>query len=169
MYAGNKEYVKNKYDLTKIQEVEQIVAEAVGVTVPFNNYITGCCAFAHKAGIHVKAVLNNPSTYEILNPQDFGITRYVIVGHRLTGWNAVKNRAAQLDLDLTNCDAKMVTTKIKELADIRPLSLDEVDILLSSYQQTKMGNRHIQFLERIKNHDQIANVSKVEVDEQSVH
>lgn len=127
MYTGDKEYVKNKYDLTKIREVENIVAEAVEVTVPFNNYITGYCAFTHKAGIHAKAILNNPSTYEILNPHDFGMTRYVSIGHRLTGWNAVKNRVEQLDLDLTDEDAKAVTAKIKELADVRPLSLDDVD------------------------------------------
>ncbi|KAG0733294.1 hypothetical protein G6F57_018760 [Rhizopus arrhizus] len=92
MYTGDKDYVMNKYDLTKIREVENIVADAVEVTVPFNNYITGYCAFTHKAGIHAKAILNNPSTYEILNPNDFGMTRYVSIGHRLTGWNAVKNR-----------------------------------------------------------------------------
>jgi isopropylmalate/homocitrate/citramalate synthase len=45
-----------------------------------NNYITGFCAFTHKAGIHAKAILANPSTYEILNPSDFGMTRYVSIG-----------------------------------------------------------------------------------------
>lgn len=60
MYAADKEYVKNKYNLTKIRDVENIVADAVEVTVPFNNYITGYCAFTHKAGIHAKAILNNP-------------------------------------------------------------------------------------------------------------
>lgn len=60
MYVGDKDYVMKKYDLTKIREVENIVADAVEVTVPFNNYITGYCAFTHKAGIHAKAILNNP-------------------------------------------------------------------------------------------------------------
>ena len=46
-----------------------------------NNYITGACAFTHKAGIHAKAILANPSTYEILNPADFGMTRYVSIGY----------------------------------------------------------------------------------------
>lgn len=40
----------------------------------------GYCAFTHKAGIHAKAILNNPSTYEILKPEDFGLTRYVSIG-----------------------------------------------------------------------------------------
>jgi len=58
------------------------------------DYIVSCsgyCAFTHKAGIHAKAILNNPSTYEILKPEDFGLTRYVSIGlvmlhefHKLT-------------------------------------------------------------------------------------
>ncbi|KAG2197415.1 homocitrate synthase, cytosolic isozyme [Mucor mucedo] len=159
MYTGDKEYVKTKYDLTKIREVENIVAEAVEVTVPFNNYITGYCAFTHKAGIHAKAILNNPSTYEILNPHDFGMTRYVSIGHRLTGWNAVKNRVEQLDLDLTDDDAKAVTNKIKELADVRPLSLDDVDVLLRSYHQAKADGVHTHFLNKIEKPEHIATIS----------
>lgn len=159
MYVGDKDYVMKKYDLTKIREVENIVADAVEVTVPFNNYITGYCAFTHKAGIHAKAILNNPSTYEILNPHDFGMTRYVSIGHRLTGWNAVKNRVEQLDLNLTDDDAKAVTAKIKELADVRPLSLDDVDVLLRSYHQAKEDGNHTHFLDKIEKPEHIASFS----------
>ncbi|KAI7901208.1 homocitrate synthase [Cokeromyces recurvatus] len=158
MYTGDKEYVKTKYNLTKIREVENIIADAVEVTVPFNNYITGYCAFTHKAGIHAKAILNNPSTYEILNPTDFGMTRYVSIGHRLTGWNAVKNRVEQLNLDLTDEDAKAVTAKIKELADVRPLSLDDVDVLLRSYHKAKAAGSHTIFLDTIEKPEQIATI-----------
>lgn len=45
------------------------------INIPFNNPITGFCAFTHKAGIHAKAILNNPSTYEILKPEDYGLNR----------------------------------------------------------------------------------------------
>jgi homocitrate synthase len=72
MYTADKEGVIGKYKLEKLRDVENLVAEAVQIQVPFNNYITGYCAFTHKAGIHAKAILNNPSTYEILKPEDFG-------------------------------------------------------------------------------------------------
>ena len=104
------------------------------IQVPFNNYITGYCAFTHKAGIHAKAILNNPSTYEILKPEDFGMSRYVSIGHRLTGWNAVKNRANQLNLQLNDNQIKEVTHQIKTLADIKVLSIDEVDTILRNKQ-----------------------------------
>ena len=61
------------------------------------------------------------------------MTRYVSIGHRLTGWNAVKNRVEQLGLTLTDDQVKQVTIKIKELADIRPLTMEDVDNLLRDF------------------------------------
>lgn len=133
MYAHDPEQIRSKYNLPMLREVENYVAEIVGVDVPFNNYITGYTAFTHKAGIHAKAILNNPDTYEILDPADFGLTRYLHIAHRLTGWNAVKQRAEQLQLDLTDPQVKEVTAHIKNEADQRKLSLDDVDVLLREY------------------------------------
>ncbi len=61
------------------------------------------------------------------------MTRYVSIGHRLTGWNAVKNRVQQLGLVLSDADVKQVTAQIKELADIKPLGIEEVDTLLRKF------------------------------------
>ncbi|WVQ69033.1 homocitrate synthase, cytosolic isozyme [Kwoniella botswanensis] len=133
MMVADPEYVKGKYKLSMLRELENVVAEAVEISVPFNNYITGFCAFTHKAGIHAKAILANPSTYEILNPADFGMTRYVSIGHRLTGWNAVKSRVEQLNLNLTDDQVKDATAKIKELADVRTQSMEDVDMILRIY------------------------------------
>jgi homocitrate synthase len=127
------EYVKSKYKLHMIKEIEDMVAEAVEVNTPFNNPITGFCAFTHKAGIHAKAILNNPSTYEILNPADFGLTRYVHFASRLTGWNAVKTRVGQLGLTMTDDQVKEVTAKIKTLADVRPIAIDDADSIIRSF------------------------------------
>ncbi|KAK9718616.1 homocitrate synthase lys21 [Basidiobolus ranarum] len=135
MYVVGREYIMGKYKLEMLRDIENLVAEAVDIQVPFNNYITGYCAFTHKAGIHAKAILNNPSTYEILKPEDFGMTRYVSIGHRLTGWNAVKNRVQQLGLELSDEQVKHVTAQIKLLADIRPQSLENVDTLLRTFHE----------------------------------
>lgn len=130
MYVHNKAATKKKYKLKKLRKVDQLVAEIVGVAIPFNNYITGVTAFTHKAGIHSKAILNKPETYEILDPQDFGLTRYISIAHKLTGWNAIKDRAEQLGLPLTDAQIKLVTQEVKALADIKPLDLNDVDELL---------------------------------------
>jgi len=133
MYTVNPEYVKGKYNLPKLFDMETYVAGIVNVQVPFNNYITGYSAFTHKAGIHAKAILNNPSTYEILRPEDFGMKRFVHIAHRLTGWNAIKNRVEQLGLQLSDNEIKDATNKIKSLSDIKQQTLDDVDSVLRFY------------------------------------
>lgn len=129
LYAIDPALVK-KYNLPLIRNLDQTVARLVQVDIPFNNYITGFASFTHKAGIHAKAVLNNPSTYEILRPEDFGLTRYVHVAHRLTGWNAVKSRADQLGLALDKDQLKQLAEQIKMMADNGRITLDDVDSYL---------------------------------------
>jgi homocitrate synthase len=130
MYATNRDLVKKKYKLKKLRKIDEMVANLVGVGVPFNNYITGVTAFTHKAGIHAKAILNQPETYEILNPKDFGMTRYISIAHKLTGWNAIKDRAEQLGLPLTDDQIKDVTAHVKALADQKRMDINDVDELL---------------------------------------
>jgi homocitrate synthase len=130
MYTVSREVTRRKYRLEQLRNLDLLVAGMVGVDVPFNNYVTGYSAFTHKAGIHAKAILNAPETYEALDPHDFGLTRYISIAHRLTGWNAVKARADQLDLALTDDQIKALTQHIKALADERMLTLDDVDGLL---------------------------------------
>lgn len=133
MIVADRDYVKGKYKLEKLKEIEDLVADAVEINVPFNNPITGFCAFTHKAGIHAKAILNNPSTYEIIDPTDFGMSRYVHFASRLTGWNAIKSRAEQLGLAMTDAQIKAVTLKIKALADVRPLAIDDADSIIRNF------------------------------------
>ncbi|KAG6993773.1 homocitrate synthase [Physcia stellaris] len=130
MIAVDREYVVSKYKLHKLKDIEDLVSQAVEVNIPFNNPITGFCAFTHKAGIHAKAILNNPSTYEIIDPADFGMSRYVHFASRLTGWNAIKSRAQQLNIDMTDAEFKQCTTKVKAMADIRQLAVDDVDSVI---------------------------------------
>ena len=129
LYATDRRLVQ-KYNLPLLHQLDHEVARMVDIDVPFNNYITGFSAFTHKAGIHAKAVLNNPETYEILDPTDFGLTRYIHVAHRLTGWNAIGHRARQLNLDLSDEQIKLITQQIKQMADKKSITLDEVDRLL---------------------------------------
>lgn len=129
LYTLNRDYVA-KYNLTLLPRLDRLIADICGIDIPFSNYITGSSAFIHKAGIHAKAVLADPNTYEILKPEDFGLTREISIGHRLTGWNSIKERAQKLGLQLDDTTLREVTQTVKRLADDRPLALNEVDDLL---------------------------------------
>ena len=52
---------------------------------------------------------------------------------RLTGWNAVKTRVGQLGLNLDDEQCKQVTAKIKALADVRPIAIDDADSIIRSF------------------------------------
>jgi homocitrate synthase len=129
LYTLNPALVQ-KYDLTLLREVELLVASKVGIEVPFNTPITGRTAFHHKAGVHTNAVLQNPTTYEAINPEDFGIRRSIDLAHRLVGWNAVRDRATTLGLALSEPTLRDATSRIKSLADERRITLDDVDTVL---------------------------------------
>ena len=133
MYTYDRAATQAKYRLDRLRALDLMIAEMVAVDIPFNNQVTGYSAFTHKAGIHAKAILNAPETYEALDPHDFGLTRYISIAHRLTGWNAVRARADQLGLELTDARIKTLTQHIKVLADERALTLDEVDNLLRQW------------------------------------
>ncbi|KAK0390748.1 hypothetical protein NLU13_0251 [Sarocladium strictum] len=48
------EYTKKTFDLPRLKTIEEYVASVVEINIPFNNPVTGFCAFTHKAGIHAK-------------------------------------------------------------------------------------------------------------------
>jgi len=129
LYTLDRRYVE-KYDLQMLPKLDHYIGEVCGIGIPFNNYITGSSAFIHKAGIHAKAVLADPTTYEILRPEDFGLRREISMGHRLTGWNTVKARAEALGYDLEKATLQQITQTIKQEADSAPLNLEQIDALI---------------------------------------
>lgn len=132
IYTIDRAYLA-KYNLELLPEIDALIADYCNIDIPFSNPITGSSAFMHKAGIHAKAVLANPETYEVIRPEDFGLTRSTPIGHRLTGWNAIADRAKTLGLGHLDKDTlREVTAEVKRLADDHPLTLDEVDDLLQA-------------------------------------
>ena len=132
LYTLNPEQLNCKYRLHQLRDLHQLVADKVGIPIPFNHYIIGSAAFSHKAGIHTQAILNNPKTYEVINPSDFGLSRSFLINHKLTGKHAIANRATQLGLDFDKFQIQTITQQIKALADEQSLSMDKIDEILYS-------------------------------------
>ncbi|MCK4883376.1 MAG: 2-isopropylmalate synthase, partial [Candidatus Diapherotrites archaeon] len=53
-------------------ETSKMVSELTGLNIQRNKAIVGRNAFAHEAGVHQHAVLNNSKTYEIMSPESVG-------------------------------------------------------------------------------------------------
>ena len=125
------------YDLTQLAPLDRFVSECLDLPIPFNMPITAPGAFTHRAGVHTKAVLRNPSSYEVLSPTDFGLMRHIDVGSRLTGRYAVGHHAATLGLDLSNNEVCHLTQALKERAEHGSLNQEEVDKFIHAWYQEK--------------------------------
>jgi homocitrate synthase len=132
LYTLDQAAITKRYNLKLIAHLEKYVSQVVGSPIPFNNYVTGSCAFTHKAGVHTKAVIANPTAYEIINPEDFGVPRRIQLTHRLTGWNAMAARAQELSLTVPVEKLKSMTTVLKNLSEERQFTTDELDRVLIS-------------------------------------
>lgn len=130
LYTCDKTLV-DKYDLCLLPEIERVVAEKLGIEIPYNTPITGEVAFHHKAGVHTNAVLKNPMTYEAIKPEDFGMSRVIDVAHRLVGRNAIREYAARRGLKLPENILNLATAQVKLMADEGPITLEDVDRILT--------------------------------------
>ncbi len=85
--------------LKKLTETAHFVAEVCNMQLPNNHPFVGRSAFAHKGGVHINAVMKNPSTYEHIDPAVVGNERRILVSE-LAGRSSLSVRAKDIDIDL---------------------------------------------------------------------
>lgn len=95
-----------------LTETSYFVSEVSNMRHASNQPFVGDSAFAHKAGVHINAVMKNTCSYEHLNPEIVGNKRRVLVSE-LGGKSSILILAKNLNLDLTKDDPK--TKKVHEL------------------------------------------------------
>jgi 2-isopropylmalate synthase len=71
----------DKWNLSKIVELYDLVSKHSHIPIPANYPITGKNAFTHCAGVHTHAAAINPMHYESLNPELFGRERTFSLDH----------------------------------------------------------------------------------------
>ncbi|MFP4227409.1 MAG: citramalate synthase [Salinivenus sp.] len=74
----------------------------------------GRSAFTHKGGVHVSAVMKDPSTYEHVEPDAVGNRRRALVSD-LSGKSNIQYKADELGIDLSSDAAAQAVERIKEL------------------------------------------------------
>jgi 2-isopropylmalate synthase len=93
------------------------LAQVTNSPAPRNKAIVGANAFAHEAGIHQHGVLQNRETYEIMKPEDIGLTTDGIVLGKHSGRHALAARAKSLGFVLEGDRLDRVFTAFKTVAD----------------------------------------------------
>jgi 2-isopropylmalate synthase len=103
------------------------VAHATGIQVQRNKAIVGQNAFAHEAGIHQHGMLKHRETYEIMRPEDVGITKTELVLGKHSGKHALRERIVELGYHLSDEQLQRVFENFKALAD-RKKTVYDADI-----------------------------------------
>ena len=104
-------------DTTRLYPTSRMLANIVGVPIPRNKAIVGENAFAHESGIHQHGMLKHHSTYEIMRPQDVGLSRSSLVLGKHSGRHALRERVKELGFELDDVEFARVFEEFKALAD----------------------------------------------------
>lgn len=109
--------LSTQIDSTRLYPTSRLVSGITGMYMPRNKAIVGENAFAHEAGIHQHGMLQHASTYEIMRPEDVGISRSNLVLGKHSGRHAFRSRVKELGFDLDDFETNRAFKEFKLLAD----------------------------------------------------
>ena len=134
---------KTGVDTTKLIHVSRRVATVSGFAVQYNKAIVGKNAFAHESGIHQDGMLKNAETFEIMRPEDVGLSETSIVMGKHSGRAALKSKLRELGFDPGDNQLNDVFVRFKALADRKKEVFDDDLIALMRDQETGEVNDRI--------------------------
>jgi len=103
-------------NLKKLREVSRFVNEIANLRHFRRQPFVGDSAFAHKAGVHVSAILKNPETYEHIRPELVGNSQRVLLSD-LAGKSNIIRKAQEfgIRIDPDSPELKELVALLKEL------------------------------------------------------
>jgi 2-isopropylmalate synthase len=111
----------------ELARTSRLVSRLTGYPVQFNKAVVGRNAFAHEAGIHQHGVLEERTTYEIMDPAAVGQGDSQIVLGKHSGRHAFADTLEKLGLHLQGDGLNAAFTRFKELAD-RKVQITDADL-----------------------------------------
>jgi len=122
----------------EIARTSRLVSMLSGYPVQPNKAVVGANAFSHESGIHQHGVLMERTTYEIMNPEDIGLTGSTIVLGKHSGRHAFVDALAQLGFALSTEALARAFDRFKELAD-KKVSLTDADLVALATEEDTTG------------------------------
>jgi 2-isopropylmalate synthase len=131
-------------DTTKIMKISRLVAAVSGFPVQFNKAVVGKNAFLHESGIHQDGVLKNAATFEIMRPEDIGLTATNIAMGKHSGRAALRAKLRDLGYELADNQLNDVFVRFKALADRKKEVYDDDLVALVADNATTTEHDFIQ-------------------------
>ncbi|PHQ30639.1 2-isopropylmalate synthase [Leeuwenhoekiella nanhaiensis] len=98
-------------------DTSKMVSDKMGMPVQPNKAVVGSNAFAHSSGIHQDGVIKNRETYEIMDPEEVGVTESAIVLTARSGRAALAYRSKKVGYELTKLQLDEVYEVFLSFAD----------------------------------------------------
>lgn len=114
-------HVENDWNLSALRPMSRMIERWTGISNRLNQPIVGDYAFTHKSGLHTRAVLKEPKSYEAFPPEVVNQERKVVID-KFTGKEAVADRLTQLDIPTTDSMVESITQRIKSNPKSEPIS-----------------------------------------------
>jgi len=114
-------------DTREFARTSRLVAEITGVPVAPYKAIVGSNAYSHASGIHQDGVLKDRQTYEIIRPEDVGMSGHKIVLTGRSGRHALRVTLEKLGYTFDPERFEAVHSAFLELADAKG-RVEEADL-----------------------------------------
>jgi 2-isopropylmalate synthase len=126
--------------LDKLYATSQLLSEITGVTVAPNKSVVGANAFSHEAGVHQDGILKNPLTYEIISPEEVGVSKRQLVLGKHSGHNALRTALVEIGYTPTPEELDECYKRISALAD-ESKNVQARDLVAIARQVIRTGGR----------------------------
>jgi 2-isopropylmalate synthase len=117
--------VRTDIEAREFCRTSRLVSDMLGMVVPANKAVVGGNAFSHSSGIHVDGFLKQRETYEIMRPEDVGVSESRVVLTARTGRHGLRDRLEKLGYTLSPEELDHTYQRFLTVADKKQEVFDE--------------------------------------------
>jgi 2-isopropylmalate synthase len=145
-------------ETTEITRTSRLVSELTGTPVQPNKAVVGANAFAHASGIHQDGVLKDRLNYEIMKPEDVGLSDSRIVLTARSGRHAFRHRLDRLGIELPDAKVDAAWQRFLQVADTKKEVTDEDLRKIAGMTENGNGegNGHPPVTDQLHDHNHVA-------------
>jgi 2-isopropylmalate synthase len=137
-------------DTKRLFPTSRLLSSITGMAIPRNKAVVGENAFAHESGIHQHGMLKHHTTYEIMRPEDVGVSRTHLVLGKHSGRAALRDRIKELGFELSDAELARVFDDFKTLADKKKELFDgDIEALVLRAEFGASGPWHLDSLHAV--------------------
>lgn len=106
----------SQFEFKELTEASLYVADICNMKQHDNQPYVGKSAFAHKAGVHVNAMLKTPRSYEHMDPESVGNQRRMLISE-LSGKSGIVDKANEMGIkmDKKSDEARKILSGIQDM------------------------------------------------------